>query len=181
MNGTSSSPVRQFAATEPGAMRRSNDLKDQYEVAFACDTDHDRHRIVARSAGFLPPNHYLSAALYYLFQHWPKGQKAAAVGNTSVSGQMIDCVTTNVERKLYEAPVGLKSFVDGLLNGSLDFSGEESAGVPFGRLDGSIWTTDKDGMIPALLTAEITSRMGRDQANLISKLSLRAPALDVGE
>jgi phosphoglucomutase len=147
------------------------DLKDQFEIAFACDTDHDRHGIVTRSAGLLPPNHYLSVAIYYLFQHRPNWRKAAAVGKTLVSSQMIDRVTTKLDRKLYEVPVGFKWFVDGLLDGSLGFGGEESAGASFVRLDGSVWTTDKDGMILALLAAEITARMGRDPGEIYSDLT----------
>jgi len=157
--------------SSPYAMQRLIDLKDQYDLAFACDTDHDRHGIVTRSAGLLPPNHFLSVAIYYLFQHRPKWQKAAAVGKTVVSSQMIDRVTTKLGRKLYEVPVGFKWFVDGLLDGSLSFGGEESAGASFVRLDGSVWTTDKDGMIPALLAAEITARMGRDPGEIYSDLT----------
>jgi phosphoglucomutase len=157
--------------SSPYAMQRLIGLKDQFEIAFACDTDHDRHGIVTRSAGLLPPNHYLSVAIYYLFQHRPKWRKAAAVGKTLVSSQMIDRVTTKLDRKLYEVPVGFKWFVDGLLDGSLGFGGEESAGASFVRLDGSVWTTDKDGMIPALLAAEITARMGRDPGEIYSDLT----------
>jgi phosphoglucomutase len=157
--------------SSPYAMQRLIGLKDQFEIAFACDTDHDRHGIVTRSAGLLPPNHYLSVAIDYLFQHRPEWRKAAAVGKTLVSSQMIDRVTTKLDRKLYEVPVGFKWFVDGLLDGSLGFGGEESAGATFSRLDGSVWTTDKDGMIPALLAAEITARMGRDPGELYSDLT----------
>jgi phosphoglucomutase len=157
--------------SSPYAMQRLIGLKDQYDLAFACDTDHDRHGIVTRSAGLLPPNHYLSVAIYYLFQHRPKWQKAAAVGKTVVSSQMIDRVTAKIGRKLYEVPVGFKWFVDGLLDGSLGFGGEESAGASFIRMDGSVWTTDKDGMIPALLAAEITARMGRDPGEIYSDLT----------
>jgi phosphoglucomutase len=157
--------------SSPFAMQRLIDLKDQFEIAFACDTDHDRHGIVTRSAGLLPPNHYLSVAIYYLFQHRPQWRKAAAVGKTLVSSQMIDRVTAKLGRKLYEVPVGFKWFVDGLLDGSLGFGGEESAGASFVRLDGSVWTTDKDGMILALLAAEITARMGRDPGEIYSDLT----------
>ena len=146
-------------------------LKDRFEIAFACDTDHDRHGIVTRSAGLLPPNHYLSVAIFYLFQHRPKWLKTAAVGKTLVSSQMIDRVTAKLGRKLYEVPVGFKWFVDGLLDGSLAFGGEESAGASFVRLDGSAWTTDKDGIIPALLAAEITARMGRDPGEIYRELT----------
>jgi phosphoglucomutase len=152
-------------------MRRLIDIKDRFEIAWACDTDHDRHGIVTRSAGLLPPNHYLSVAIYYLFQHRPKWSKAAAVGKTLVSSQMIDRVAVKLNRRLYEVPVGFKWFVNGLLDGSLGFGGEESAGASFVRLDGSVWTTDKDGMIPALLAAEITARMGRDPGEIYSDLT----------
>ena len=157
--------------SSPYAMQRLIGLKDQFELAFACDTDHDRHGIVTRSAGLLPPNHYLSVAIYYLFQHRPKWSKAAAVGKTLVSSQMIDRVTAKLGRKLYEVPVGFKWFVDGLLDGSLGFGGEESAGASFVRLDGSVWTTDKDGIVLALLAAEITARMGRDPGEIYTELT----------
>jgi phosphoglucomutase len=153
------------------AMQRLIALKDQFEIAFACDTDHDRHGIVTRSAGLLPPNHYLAVAIYYLFQHRPKWPEIAAVGKTLVSSQMIDRVTKKLGRKLFEVPVGFKWFVDGLLDGSLGFGGEESAGASFIRLDGSVWTTDKDGLILALLAAEITARMGRDPGEIYSDLT----------
>ncbi len=148
--------------SSPYAMQRLIDLKARFDVAWACDTDHDRHGIVARSAGLLPPNHYLSAAVFYLFQHRPAWRQDAAVGKTVVSSQMIDRVTAKLGRTLYEVPVGFKWFVDGLLDGSLAFGGEESAGASFARLDGGVWTTDKDGIVPALLAAEMTARMGRD-------------------
>jgi phosphoglucomutase len=157
--------------SSPYAMESLIGLKDRFDIAFACDTDHDRHGIVTRSAGLLPPNHYLSVAIYYLFQHRPKWPKTAAVGKTLVSSQMIDRVTAKLGRKLYEVPVGFKWFVDGLLDGSLGFGGEESAGASFVRLDGSVWTTDKDGMIPALLAAEITARMERDPGEIYSDLT----------
>jgi phosphoglucomutase len=153
------------------AMQRLIGLKDQFEIAFACDTDHDRHGIVTRSAGLLPPNHYLSVAVHYLFQGRPRWPGTAAVGKTLVSSQMIDRVTEKLGRKLYEVPVGFKWFVDGLLDGSLGFGGEESAGASFARLEGSVWTTDKDGMILALLAAEITARMGRDPGEIYSDLT----------
>jgi phosphoglucomutase len=166
--------------SSPYAMERLIGLKDQFEVAFACDTDHDRHGIVTRSAGLLPPNHYLSVAIFYLFQHRPKWRKDAAVGKTVVSSQMIDRVTAKLGRTLYEVPVGFKWFVDGLLDGSLGFGGEESAGASFVRLDGSVWTTDKDGIVPALLAAEITARIGRDPGELYRELTreLGEPAYD---
>jgi len=147
------------------------DLKDRFDIAFACDTDHDRHGIVTRKAGLLPPNHYLSVAILYLIQHRPKWSKDAAVGKTVVSSRMIDLVTAKLGRKLYEVPVGFKWFVDGLLDGTLGFGGEESAGASFLRLDGSVWTTDKDGIVPALLSAEITARMGRDPGEIYDELT----------
>ena len=153
------------------AMRRLIGMKDRFDLSFACDPDHDRHGIVTRSAGLLPPNHYLSAAIFYLFQHRPKWGRKAAVGKTMVSTQMIDRVTAQLGRKLYEVPVGFKWFVDGLLDGSLAFGGEESAGASFARLDGAVWTTDKDGMVPALLAAEITARMGRDPGEIYLELT----------
>ena len=145
-------------------------LKDRFDIAFACDTDHDRHGIVTRSAGLLPPNHYLSAAIFYLFQHRPDWRPSAAVGKTVVSSQMIDRVAAKLGRTLYEVPVGFKWFVDGLLDGSLGFGGEESAGASFSRLDGGVWTTDKDGIVPALLSAEMTARMGRDPGEIYRDL-----------
>ena len=153
------------------AMQRLIGMKDRFDLSFACDTDHDRHGIVTKSAGLLPPNHYLSAAIFYLFQHRPKWRKEAAVGKTVVSSQMIDRVTAKLGRKLYEVPVGFKWFVDGLLDGSLGFGGEESAGASFARLDGAVWTTDKDGIVPALLAAEITARMGRDPGEIYRELT----------
>jgi phosphoglucomutase len=157
--------------SSPYAMQRLIGLKDSFEIAFACDTDADRHGIVTRSAGLLPPNHYLAVAIFYLFQHRPKWRKEAAVGKTVVSSQMIDRVTAKLGRKLCEVPVGFKWFVDGLLDGSLGFGGEESAGASFVRLDGSVWTTDKDGIVPALLAAEITARMGRDPGEIYHELT----------
>jgi len=157
--------------SSPYAMESLIGLKDRFDIAFACDTDHDRHGIVTRGAGLLAPNHYLSVAIYYLFQHRPKWSKTAAVGKTLVSSQMIDRVTAELGRKLYEVPVGYKWFVDGLLDGSLGFGGEESAGASFARLDGSVWTTDKDGIVPALLAAEITARMGRDPGEIYRELT----------
>jgi len=157
--------------SSPYAMQGLIGLKDRFDIAFACDTDHDRHGIVTRSAGLLPPNHYLSVAIFYLFQHRPKWRQEAAVGKTVVSSQMIDRVTAKLGRKLYEVPVGFKWFVDGLLDGSLGFGGEESAGASFARLDGTAWTTDKDGIVPALLAAEITARMGRDPGEIYHELT----------
>ncbi len=157
--------------SSPYAMQRLIGLKDRFEIAFACDTDHDRHGIVTRSAGLLPPNHYLAVAVFYLFKHRPEWGTQAAVGKTVVSSQMIDRVTAKLGRKLYEVPVGFKWFVDGLLDGSLGFGGEESAGASFLRRDGSVWTTDKDGIVPALLAAEITARIGRDPGEIYRELS----------
>jgi phosphoglucomutase len=157
--------------SSPYAMRRLIGLKDRFEIAFACDTDHDRHGIVTRSAGLLPPNQYLSVAILYLFQHRTQWNKSAAVGKTVVSSQMIDRVAAKLGRKLFEVPVGFKWFVDGLLDGSLGFGGEESAGATFVRMDGSAWTTDKDGIVPALLSAEITARMGRDPGDIYRDLT----------
>ncbi|MEO8156925.1 MAG: phosphoglucomutase (alpha-D-glucose-1,6-bisphosphate-dependent) [Betaproteobacteria bacterium] len=157
--------------SSPYAMQGLIGLKDRFDIAFACDTDHDRHGIVTRNAGLLPPNHYLSVAIYFLFQHRPQWSKSAAVGKTLVSSQMIDRVAAKLGRKLVEVPVGFKWFVDGLLDGSLGFVGEESAGAAFLRRDGSVWTTDKDGIAPALLSAEITARMGRDPGEIYRELA----------
>ena len=157
--------------SSPDAMQRLIGLKDQFEVAFACDTDHDRHGIVTRSAGLLQPNHYLAVAILYLFQHRPRWSKGAAVGKTIVSSQMIDRVTARLGRKLCEVPVGFKYFVEGLLDGSLGFGGEESAGASFLRRDGTVWTTDKDGIIAALLAAEMTARLGHDPGEIYRELT----------
>jgi len=153
------------------AMTNLIGLKDRFDIAFACDTDHDRHGIVTREAGLLQPNHYLAVAIYYLFQHRPEWNNAAAVGKTVVSSQMIDRVAAKLGRKLYEVPVGFKWFVDGLLDGTLGFGGEESAGASFLRRDGTVWTTDKDGIVPGLLAAEITARMGRDPGQIYQELT----------
>jgi phosphoglucomutase len=144
------------------AMQRLIGLKDRFDIAFACDTDHDRHGIVTASSGLMPPNHYLSVAIDYLFRHRTGWRADAAVGKTAASSAMIDRVAHRLGRTLYEVPVGFKWFVNGLVDGSLGFGGEESAGASFSRLDGSVWTTDKDGLVPALLSAEITARTGRD-------------------
>lgn len=152
--------------SSPYAMQSLIRLKDSFEIAFACDTDHDRHGIVTKSVGLLPPNHYLSVMISYLFQHRPEWANGTAVGKTVVSSSMIDRVTARLGRKLYEVPVGFKWFVEGLLDGSLGFVGEESAGASFLRKDGAVWTTDKDGIVPALLSAEITARMGRDPGEI---------------
>jgi len=160
--------------SSPYAMQGLIGLKDRFDIAFACDTDHDRHGIVARTAGLLQPNHYLSVAIHYLFQHRPNWSKQAAVGKTVVSSQMIDRVAAKLGCRLYEVPVGFKWFVEGLYEGSLGFGGEESAGASFVRRDGSVWTTDKDGMVPALLSAEIAARMGRDPGELYRELTREA-------
>ena len=157
--------------SSPSAMQRLIGLKDRFDIAFACDTDHDRHGIVTRSAGLLPPNHYLAVSAYYLYQNRPNWGKEVAVGKTVVSSQMIDRVTAKLGRKLYEVPVGFKWFVDGLIDGSLGFVGEESAGATFLRRDGAVWTTDKDGLIPALLAAEITARVGKDPGEVYRDLT----------
>ena len=153
------------------SMQRLIGMKDRFDLAFACDTDHDRHGIVTRSSGLLPPNHYLSAAIFYLYQHRPKWRKDAAVGTTVVSSQMLARVTAKLERKLFEVPVGFKWFADGLLDGALGFGGEESAGASFSRVDGTVWTTDKDGIAAALLAAEITARMDRDPGEIYRELT----------
>jgi phosphoglucomutase len=153
------------------AMQRLIGLKDRFDIAFACDTDHDRHGIVTRSAGLLQPNHYLAAAIYYLFRNRPEWRKEAAVGKTVVSSRMIDMVAAKLHRRLYEVPVGFKWFVDGLLDGSLGFAGEESAGASFLRLDGTVWATDKDGIIPALLSAEMTAQTGRDPGEIYLEIT----------
>jgi len=157
--------------SSPYAMQRLIDLKDRYDIAFGCDTDHDRHGIVTRSSGLMPPNHYLSVAIYYLFQNRPQWRTNAAVGKTVVSTQMIDRVAAKLGRRLYEVPVGFKWFVEGLLDGSLGFGGEESAGATFLRKDGTAWATDKDGIVPALLAAEITARLGRDPGQIYGELT----------
>ena len=159
--------------SSPYAMQRLIGLKDRFDIAFSSDTDHDRHGIVTRSEGLLQPNHYLATAVFYLFQHRPRWRADSAVGKTVVSSGMIDCVARELHRGLYETPVGFKWFVDGLLDGSLGFAGEESAGASFLRLDGSVWATDKDGIIPALLSAEITARMGRDPGEVYRELTRR--------
>ncbi len=157
--------------SSPYAMRRLIGLKEKFDIAVACDTDHDRHGVVTNSAGLLPPNHYLSVCIHYLFANRPKWRKDAAVGKTVVSSSMIDRVAEKLGRRLHEVPVGFKWFVDGLLDGSLGFSGEESAGASFLRLDGTVWTTDKDGLIAALLAAEITARAGRDPGEIYRSLT----------
>ena len=157
--------------SSPFAMQPLIALKDDFDIALACDTDHDRHGIVTRTAGLLPPNHYLTVMIDYLFAHRPRWRKRCAVGKTIVSTQMIDRVAARLGRTVYEVPVGFKWFVEGLGNGSLGFAGEESAGASFLRLDGNVWTTDKDGIVPALLAAEITQRIGRDPGELYRQIT----------
>jgi phosphoglucomutase len=152
------------------AMQRLIGMKDSYDLSFACDTDHDRHGIVTRSSGLLPPNHYLSTAISYLFQNRPKWPASAGVGKTVVSSQMIDRVTAKRGRRLFEVPVGFKWFSAGLLDGSIGFCGEESAGATFARIGGGVWTTDKDGFSPCLLAAEMTARSGKDPGDLYRAL-----------
>jgi len=166
--------------SSPDAMHGLIALKDRFDIAFACDTDHDRHGIVTPGAGLLPPNHYLAAAISYLFRHRPQWNGNAAAGKTIVSSAMIDRVAAKLGRELYEVPVGFKWFVDGLLGGSLGFGGEESAGASCLRRDGSPWTTDKDGIVAALLSAEITACTGRDPGEAYAELArdLGTPAYD---
>ena len=148
--------------SSPYAMESLIALKDRFDVAWACDTDHDRHGIVAPSVGLLNPNHYLAVAIDYLFGHRPGWKANAGVGKTLVSSGIIDHVAASLRRRLLEVPVGFKWFVDGLLDGSLGFGGEESAGASFLEKDGSPWSTDKDGLIMGLLAAEITAKLGKD-------------------
>jgi phosphoglucomutase len=157
--------------SSPYAMAGLIALKDRYDVAFACDTDHDRHGIVTRSAGLLNPNHYLAAAIFYLFQNRPGWSPAAGVGKTLVSSSMIDRVAAHLGRRLVEVPVGFKWFVDGLLSGEFGFGGEESAGASFLRRDGGPWSTDKDGPIMGLLAAEMLARTGKDPGEIYRSLT----------
>jgi phosphoglucomutase len=157
--------------SSPYAMQRLLDIKDRFDIAFACDTDHDRHGIVTPGGGLLAPNHYLVVAIDYLFRHRPQWPAHAAVGKTVVSTRLIDLVAQRLGRTLYEVPVGFKWFADGLLDGSLGFGGEESAGASFLRRDGTAWTTDKDGIVPALLSAEITARTGQDPGRRYDELA----------
>jgi phosphoglucomutase len=157
--------------SSPYAMARLVELKSQFDVAFACDTDHDRHGIVTRSAGLLQPNAYLAVAIDYLFRNRPQWGVNAAIGKTVVSSRMIDLVAQRLQRKMVEVPVGFKWFAAGLADGSLGFGGEESAGAAFLRRDGTAWTTDKDGMTLALLAAEITAKTGSDPGALYEKMT----------
>jgi phosphoglucomutase len=156
--------------SSPYAMQRLIGLKDQFDVAWACDPDHDRHGIVAGSAGLMNPNHYLAVAISYLFTHRPDWPAGAAVGKTVVSSSMIVRVTSGIGRQLKEVPVGFKWFVDGLVTGSLGFGGEESAGASFLRRDGNAWTTDKDGIILGLLSAEMSAVTEKDPGDLYRDL-----------
>jgi phosphoglucomutase len=157
--------------SSPYAMQRLIGQKDRFDVAFACDTDHDRHGIVTRRSGLLPPNHYLAACVHYLFTHRPLWSRAAAVGKTVVSSSIIDRAAAALGRHVSDMPVGFKWFVDGLRTGSLGFAGEESAGATFARLDGTVWTTDKDGIAAALLAAEMTARTGHHPGELYGRLT----------
>ncbi len=157
--------------SSPYAMARLIELKDKYDVAFGNDPDCDRHGIVTRSAGLMNPNHYLSVAIWYLYRNRPGWKPDAAIGKTLVSSSMIDRVAAHLGRRLAEVPVGFKWFVDGLLDGSYGFGGEESAGASFLRMDGTVWTTDKDGVILDLLAAEIMAKTGRDPAEHYRELT----------
>ena len=157
--------------SSPYAMARLVDLKNQFDVAFACDTDHDRHGIVTRSAGLMQPNAYLAVCIDYLFRNRPQWGENAAIGKTVVSSRMIDLVAQRLQRRMIEVPVGFKWFAAGLADGSLGFGGEESAGAAFLRRDGTSWTTDKDGLTLALLAAEITARTGRDPGALYEQMT----------
>jgi phosphoglucomutase len=166
--------------SSPYAMHSLIALKDRFDVAFACDTDHDRHGIVTKGAGLLPSNHYLAVCINYLFANRPRWGTTPAVGKTVVSSSLIDRVTHALGRKLYEVPVGFKWFVDGLLEGGLGFAGEESAGATCLRRDGRVWTTEKDGIVAALLAAEMTARSGRDPGEWYADLTrdLGAPVYE---
>lgn len=159
--------------SSPNAMASMIANKDKFDVAWACDTDHDRHGIVCRSAGLLNPNHYLAVAIQYLFTHRPGWSPRVGIGKTLVSSSMIDRVAAGLGRPMLEVPVGFKWFVDGLIDGSLGFVGEESAGATFLRKDGTVWTTDKDGLILGLLAAEMTARTGKDPGQLYAELTAK--------
>lgn len=158
--------------SSPYAMQRLLKLKADFDIAFACDTDHDRHGIVTRTAGLLPANHYLATCIDYLFRHRPHWSSRAGIGKTVVSSAIIDRLAAKLGRKLYEVPVGFKWFVDGLLDSTLAFAGEESAGASLSRRDGTVWSTDKDGIVLALLAGEITARGGRDPGELYADLTI---------
>jgi phosphoglucomutase len=157
--------------SSPYAMARLIGMRDKFDVAFANDTDADRHGIVTGTGGLMNPNHYLASAISYLFEHRPNWSKDAAVGKTIVSSAIIDRVVKKMGRRLVETPVGFKWFVDGLSDGSFGFGGEESAGASFLRRDGSVWTTDKDGLILGLLAAEITAVTKQDPSQRFEKLT----------
>ncbi|HEX7688979.1 MAG TPA: phosphoglucomutase (alpha-D-glucose-1,6-bisphosphate-dependent) [Burkholderiaceae bacterium] len=157
--------------SSPYAMQRLVDLKTRFDVAFACDTDHDRHGIVTKTSGLMLPNNYLAVAIDYLFRHRPQWGAQAAIGKTAVSSRLIDRVAQRLGRRMVEVPVGFKWFAAGLADGSLGFGGEESAGAAFLRRDGASWTTDKDGITMALLSAEITARTGRDPGALYDEMT----------
>jgi phosphoglucomutase len=157
--------------SSPYAMQRLIALKDRFDVAWACDTDHDRHGIVTKDAGLLDPNHYLAAAIAYLFAHRPKWPATAGVGKTVVSTSLIDRVAARLGRPLVEVPVGFKWFVEGFVAGTLAFGGEESAGASLLRRDGTVWTTDKDGIALGLLAAEMTAVTGRTPSELYDDLT----------
>jgi phosphoglucomutase len=166
--------------SSPYAMANLIALKDRFDIAFGNDTDSDRHGIVTRSAGLMNPNHYLAAAIFFLFTHRAGWRPEAAVGKTIVSSSIIDRVAAKIGRKLVEVPVGFKWFVPGLLDGSLGFGGEESAGASFLRRDGTVWATDKDGIIMDLLSVELMARTGRDPSELYNDLTreLGAPVYE---
>ena len=159
--------------SSPYAMAGLIELKDNFDIAFGNDTDSDRHGIVTRTEGLLNPNHYLAVAVWYLFQNRPGWRSNAAIGKTLVSSSMIDRVAAHLGRKLSEVPVGFKWFVDGLIDGSYGFGGEESAGASFLRKDGTVWTTDKDGIIMDLLAAEMTAKTGKDPSEIYGELENR--------
>ena len=166
--------------SSPYAMQRLSKLKDRFDIAFGCDTDHDRHGVVTRGAGLMTPNHYLSAAAYHLFTNRPSWRSETAIGKTVVTSQMLNRLAKKLGRRLYETPVGFKWFTAGLLDGSLGLGCEESAGASFLRRNGEVWATDKDGIISALLSAEITAAWHRDPAEVYQQLTqeLGEPAYD---
>jgi phosphoglucomutase len=157
--------------SSPYVMQRLVDLKDRFDIAFACDTDHDRHGIVCCSAGLMPPNNYLAVAIHHLFQNRPEWRADVGVGKSVVCSNMFDRVSTSLDRRIYEVPVGFKWFAHGLANGTLGFCGEESAGATFLRRNGEPWTTDKDGIVASLLAAEITACAGRDPGEVYVQLT----------
>ncbi len=159
--------------SSPYAMRRLLAMQQKFDIAFACDTDHDRHGIVTRSSGLLNPNHYLAVCIQYLFTHRPDWSASVGIGKTLVSSSIIDRVAKGLNRPMLEVPVGFKWFVDGLIDGTLGFVGEESAGATFLRRNGSVWTTDKDGLILGLLAAEMTATTGKDPGQLYADLTAK--------